>query len=176
MKKAILVLNTKYNKKKEIDNDLKKLEDNKKKFIEEKNKFEKSKKNFLKKQIYLKNEEKKFIKKKKKFQTYFYNKKKEIMDICIKKNLDYKEFDDLKIEEIKDENDTIEEEIEFLINNGLKFNILVIDPSWDYNQDENCSYTGIASKHYPPICDGKLARLKIKEILEKDCLVFIWVI
>lgn len=54
----------------------------------------------------------------------------------------------------------------------MKFNILYIDPPWEYNQKK---VQGAAEKHYRTLTKEEIWELDIAGISEKDCLLFLWV-
>lgn len=52
-----------------------------------------------------------------------------------------------------------------------KYSIIYADPPWSYN-DKGCN--GAAAKHYNTMSPEELRRLPIKDIAEKDCILFMW--
>lgn len=52
-----------------------------------------------------------------------------------------------------------------------KYNIIYADPPWKYN-DKGCQ--GAAEKIYPVMTVDEMAALPIKEIADKDCVLFMW--
>ncbi len=54
----------------------------------------------------------------------------------------------------------------------MKFNILYVDPPWQYEQKR---LSGAAEKHYLTLSDEELYHLKVNDIAAKDCILFLWV-
>ncbi len=54
----------------------------------------------------------------------------------------------------------------------MKFNILYIDPPWQYEQKR---LSGAAEKHYQTLSDEELYGLPVADIADEDCLLFLWV-
>ena len=52
-----------------------------------------------------------------------------------------------------------------------KYNIIYADPPWRYN-DKGC--IGAAEKQYPTMTLEELKNLPVKEIADKDCVLFMW--
>jgi len=58
-----------------------------------------------------------------------------------------------------------------------KYSILYADPPWHYEdrlQHNGFNTTGSALTHYPTMKLDELKALNIKDIAEKDCLLFMW--
>jgi len=57
------------------------------------------------------------------------------------------------------------------------YSIIYADPCWDYDgreQHNNVKENKSAINHYPTMKLDELKRLQVKEICEKDCLLFMW--
>lgn len=52
-----------------------------------------------------------------------------------------------------------------------KYKIIYADPPWKYN-DEGCQ--GTATNHYKTMKNEDICSLNIKDIADKDCVLFIW--
>ena len=52
-----------------------------------------------------------------------------------------------------------------------KYKIIYADPPWKYN-DEGCQ--GTATNHYQTMRNKDICNLPIKELADKDCVLFIW--
>jgi hypothetical protein len=52
-----------------------------------------------------------------------------------------------------------------------KFNIIYADPAWSY-QDKSCS--GNASDQYQTMSIEDICNLPVKDIADKDCVLFLW--
>jgi len=65
-------------------------------------------------------------------------------------------------------------EIENLIKKNIKFNILLIDPAYDYGNINKEKFTGCANNHYETIADENLKNLKIDKICEEDAIILLW--
>lgn len=55
-----------------------------------------------------------------------------------------------------------------------KYQIIYADPPWDYGSKTK-TIQGLASKHYPVMRVDDICRLKVKEITDKNCALFLWV-
>ncbi len=58
-----------------------------------------------------------------------------------------------------------------------KYSIIYADPPWDYGgqtQHNKVKSSGGADKHYPCMKLRQLKMMKVKEITEDDCLLFLW--
>lgn len=62
-----------------------------------------------------------------------------------------------------------------IYNTNKKYNIIYADPPWRYNTWR--AGQGTAERHYPTMKVEKIIEMKdtIKNISEKDCILFIWV-
>ena len=58
-----------------------------------------------------------------------------------------------------------------IFNTEKKYNIIYADPPWKYN-DKGCQ--GAAEKVYPTMTVQQMENLPIKQIAEKDCVLFMW--
>jgi len=65
-------------------------------------------------------------------------------------------------------------QLDNLIANNLKFNIILVDCPWYYNNTNSTNFFGTASYHYETIKDEKLKKLKIKDISEDDSILLMW--
>jgi N6-adenosine-specific RNA methylase IME4 len=57
------------------------------------------------------------------------------------------------------------------------YSIIYADPPWDYDgriQHNGVETTGSALYHYPTMTIDALKQMKVKEVTEKDCLLFMW--
>ena len=52
-----------------------------------------------------------------------------------------------------------------------KYSIIYADPPWRYEQSK---VQGSAEKHYPTMSIEQLCALPVKEIADKDCILFLW--
>ena len=60
---------------------------------------------------------------------------------------------------------------------ATKYSIIYADPPWDYDgriQHNGVETTGSAINHYKTMKIDDLKRMKVQEICEKDCLLFMW--
>jgi len=55
-----------------------------------------------------------------------------------------------------------------------KYNIIYADPPWSYRDKCSSGKRGAEFK-YPVLNDEDLQKLNVKEICEKDCILFLWV-
>ena len=56
-----------------------------------------------------------------------------------------------------------------------KYNIIYADPPWSYNDKQNTNTLGGALKHYSTMSIKELCNLKVKEVTDKNAVLFIWV-
>lgn len=54
-----------------------------------------------------------------------------------------------------------------------RFDLLLIDPPWDYQNDGETT-TANPKRHYPTLTQAELTSLPVKELSERDALVFLW--
>lgn len=59
-----------------------------------------------------------------------------------------------------------------IYNTDKKYNIILADPAWSY-QDKNCN--GNCESHYNTMNIKDICNLPVQNILEKDCVLFMWV-
>jgi N6-adenosine-specific RNA methylase IME4 len=88
-----------------------------------------------------------------------------------------KEQQEVKKQAYKDKIETVSEN-EFKIdifNTGKKFRIIYADPPWQYDLEQTSPNLGGAIKHYNSMSINELCNLPIKEITEKDAVLFLWV-
>ena len=52
-----------------------------------------------------------------------------------------------------------------------KYNIIYADPPWKY-QDKSCD--GCAESHYETMSIEDICNLRVQDICEKDCILFLW--
>jgi len=62
-----------------------------------------------------------------------------------------------------------------IYNTDKKFRIIYADPPWEYNDPQNNPNLGGAKKHYSTMNINDLCSLPIKDITEKDSVLFLWV-
>ena len=58
-----------------------------------------------------------------------------------------------------------------------KYSILYADPPWDYNgqtQHNSLNKEFAATDHYPTMTLDKLKELRVSDICERNCLLFLW--
>jgi len=53
-----------------------------------------------------------------------------------------------------------------------KYNIIYADPAWSYT-DKSLNRGG-AARHYKTLTDNEINNLPIKDIADKDCILFLW--
>jgi len=150
----------------QFNNEKNEFNDEKKKLKIEKEELLKEKKSILLEKTKIKKEKEELFKIKKKMKNYFYRKKK---------NLKIKNLKIPKILKNFDKNDTIKNEIKNLILKKKKYNYIVIDCPWDFDQEKQIDkLSGTSSNHYDCLTDQELSELKINLICEKDPLIFFW--
>lgn len=57
------------------------------------------------------------------------------------------------------------------IGNSKKYKIIYADPPWKYRRT---SVQGAAERHYPCMSYDELKNLNVKNIADKDCVLFMW--
>lgn len=62
-----------------------------------------------------------------------------------------------------------------IFNTSEKFRIIYADPAWSYNDKQDTPQLGGAAKHYDTMTISELCKLPVKEISEKDSVLFLWV-
>jgi len=55
-----------------------------------------------------------------------------------------------------------------------KYQIIYADPPWSYNDKQNTKLLGGAIKHYSTMSIAELCKLPIKEISDKNSVLFLW--
>ncbi len=57
-----------------------------------------------------------------------------------------------------------------------KYQIIYADPPWHYNDRRNngTKFGGGAGNHYPTMKVNQIKQLPIKEMADKDCILFLW--
>lgn len=58
-----------------------------------------------------------------------------------------------------------------IFNTDKKYNVIYADPPWRYN-DRKCN--GACEHHYETMKIEEIKQLPIKELCEKDCVLFLW--
>ena len=58
-----------------------------------------------------------------------------------------------------------------IFNTDKKYNIIYADPPWRYH-DNGCN--GACENHYNTMKIGDVCKLPIKDICDKDCVLFLW--
>lgn len=56
-----------------------------------------------------------------------------------------------------------------------KFRVIYSDPAWSYNDKQETPQLGGAAKHYYTMSVSEICSLPVKEISEKDSVLFLWV-
>jgi len=56
-----------------------------------------------------------------------------------------------------------------------KYKIIYADPAWSYGDKQNTKLLGGAVKHYPTMSTKDICLLNVKNIIEKDAVLFLWV-
>lgn len=72
-------------------------------------------------------------------------------------------------------NTTINEFKIDIFNTNEKFRVIYADPAWSYNDKQDTPNLGGASKHYQTMSLNEICNLPVKEISEKDSVLFLWV-
>ncbi len=62
-----------------------------------------------------------------------------------------------------------------IFNTNEKFRVIYSDPAWSYNDKQDTPNLGGASKHYQTMTLNEICNLPVKEISEKDSVLFLWV-
>lgn len=57
------------------------------------------------------------------------------------------------------------------MNQTRKYNIIYADPPWQY-KDKTCD--GCAEAHYKTMSIQDICHLRVQDICEKDCILFLW--
>lgn len=58
---------------------------------------------------------------------------------------------------------------------GKKFNIIYADPPWQYRLNSKKGISGSADSHYHTMGIKEIQLLPVKDIADKDCILFLWV-
>lgn len=58
-----------------------------------------------------------------------------------------------------------------IFNTNKKYDVIYADPPWRYN-DRKCN--GACEHHYDTMTLEEIKKLPIKELCEKDCVLFLW--
>ena len=100
-------------------------------------------------------------------------------------NAAYKEIKkEEKKEELQIKKNEYEKRVENNTNNDFKidiyntketFRVIYADPAWSYNDKQDTPQLGGANKHYDTMSLKSLCELPVKEITEKDSVLFLWV-
>jgi N6-adenosine-specific RNA methylase IME4 len=62
-----------------------------------------------------------------------------------------------------------------IFNTTEKFRVIYADPAWSYNDKQETPMLGGASKHYNTMSVSEICSLPVKDISEKDAILFLWV-
>lgn len=62
-----------------------------------------------------------------------------------------------------------------IFNTTEKFRIIYADPAWSYNDKQETPMLGGASKHYNTMSVSEISNLPVKNISQKDAVLFLWV-
>ena len=62
-----------------------------------------------------------------------------------------------------------------IFNTKEKFRVIYSDPAWSYNDKQETPQLGGAAKHYDTMSVNEICSLPVKEISEKDSVLFLWV-
>ena len=100
-------------------------------------------------------------------------------------NAAYKEIKkEEKKEELEEKKKEYDKRVETKTNNEFKvdilntdetFRVIYADPAWSYNDKQDTPQLGGAAKHYDTMSISQLCELPVKEISEKDSVLFLWV-
>lgn len=55
-----------------------------------------------------------------------------------------------------------------------KYNIIYADPPWEYFLYQKQDWRGTANKHYNTLTIEKIKKLPVKQISDKNCILFLW--
>lgn len=61
-----------------------------------------------------------------------------------------------------------------IFNTDKKYRVIYADPPWKYNQSSSDTRMGFAEAHYETMSLDELRRLPVKDIAEKDSVLFLW--
>lgn len=62
-----------------------------------------------------------------------------------------------------------------IFKTNKKYNIIYADPPWNYGDKQNSKTRGGAIKHYSTMKIKDICSLPIKNILDENCVLFLWV-
>ena len=62
-----------------------------------------------------------------------------------------------------------------IFNTNKKFRVIYADPAWSYNDKKKAHLTGGATDHYETMNLNEICNLPVKNLLEKDAVLFLWV-
>ncbi len=62
-----------------------------------------------------------------------------------------------------------------IFNTDTKYRIIYADPAWSYNDAQDTSNLGGAAKHYDTMTTNEICQLPVKNITQKDAVLFLWV-
>ena len=94
----------------------------------------------------------------------------------IKKEEKKAELQQKKIDyEIRVEKKTVNEFKVDIFNTKETFRVIYADPAWSYNDKQDTPMLGGAAKHYDTMSISQLSALPVKEISEKNSVLFLWV-
>jgi N6-adenosine-specific RNA methylase IME4 len=99
-------------------------------------------------------------------QAYQEIKKEEKKEIQNEKKKDYEE----RIETVSKNEFKID-----IFNTKEKFRVIYADPAWSYNDKQDTANLGGAAKHYDTMSVSEICSLPVKNIAEKDSVLFLWV-
>jgi N6-adenosine-specific RNA methylase IME4 len=99
-------------------------------------------------------------------QAYQEIKKEEKKEIQNEKKKDYEE----RIETVSENEFKID-----IFNTKEKFRVIYADPAWSYNDKQDTANLGGAAKHYDTMSVSEICSLPVKNIAEKDSVLFLWV-
>jgi len=89
-----------------------------------------------------------------------------------------------KKEELKEKKEQYIERVESVTKNEFKvdifttnekFRVIYADPAWSYNDKQETPQLGGAAKHYDTMSISELCQLPVKDISEKNSVLFLWV-
>ena len=58
---------------------------------------------------------------------------------------------------------------------GKKYTVIYADPPWQYKVYSKKGEGRSAESHYPTMTIKDIEKLKVNEIADKDCALFLWV-
>lgn len=99
-------------------------------------------------------------------QAYQEIKKEEKKEIQNEKKKDYEE----RIETVSKNEFKID-----IFDTKEKFRVIYADPAWSYNDKQDTANLGGAAKHYDTMSVSEICSLPVKDIAEKDSVLFLWV-